>query len=103
MSFLELMDEARRNLQAALLKLGLEELPLKLEPPPDPSMGDLSASLAFEEAKILKATPVEVAERIRANISTSDLTLIERFEVAGGGYLNIRAKGKEYLSGISRR
>lgn len=99
MSFLELMDEGRRILQAALLRLGLE-LPLKLEPPPDPSMGDLSASLAFEAAKILKATPVEVAERIRANISTSDLTLIDRFEVAGGGYLNIRAKRKEYLNRI---
>jgi len=99
MAFLELMDEARRAIEAALSKLNIELHP-KLEPPPNTTMGDLSTSVAFEASKLLGISPVKAAERILANISGSDLVLIDRFEVAGGGYLNIWVKGREYLNGI---
>jgi arginyl-tRNA synthetase len=103
MTFLDLMDEARHALQIALDRLGLSELRVKLEPPPSPSMGDLSTSLAFEASKILGTSPIDAANRIRDNIPVSDLVLIERFEVAGGGYLNVRTKERDYVNRIVRQ
>ncbi|MGQ9513561.1 MAG: arginine--tRNA ligase [Thermoproteota archaeon] len=100
MAFLKLIDEARKALQASLRRLGLPELHLKLEPPPDPSFGDLSTSLAFEVSRILGITPLEAATKICDGIPTDNLVLIDRFEVAGGGYLNVRVKESSYLNSI---
>jgi arginyl-tRNA synthetase len=99
MPYLEMMDEAYRVLGMALRKLGLTNMPIKLEPPPHPSLGDLSTAVAFEASKVLGVRPAEAAELIKANIEMSGFRLIGGLD-AVGGYLNVRARDEEYVKGI---
>ncbi|NJD67420.1 MAG: arginine--tRNA ligase [Candidatus Methylomirabilota bacterium] len=57
------------------------------EYPADPAFGDLSTTLAFGLAKILKRKPREIAQQL-ASSATFPADLVDRVEVAGAGYLN---------------
>jgi arginyl-tRNA synthetase len=81
-------------LLAAVRKSGLrsgpasEERPeIAWEYPTDPAFGDLSTTLAFGLAKMLRCKPRDIADRIAAIVEASP-GLIDRVEVAGAGYLN---------------
>ena len=56
------------------------------ERPPKIEMGELATPVCFELAKRLKRAPRQIAQEIAAELKP--IEGIERFEVAGGGYLN---------------
>ncbi|MBF8298670.1 MAG: argS, partial [candidate division NC10 bacterium] len=71
------------------------------EYPVDPAFGDLSTTLAFGLAKVLRRKPREIAEQIAAIVEIPR-DVVDRVEVAGAGYLNfILAKG--FWRGVVRQ
>lgn len=67
-----------------------------VEEPPDSKLGDLSSTIAFKTAKILKTKPMNIASKILADYRLKPNKLIERVEVAAPGYLNFYIKWSEY-------
>ena len=69
--------------------------------PPNVTLGEYALPLAFELAKTLRKPPRKIAEEIVANIG--QVRGIEKFEVAGAGYINVRvgrgAFAKEMAAG----
>ncbi|HSB81232.1 MAG TPA: arginine--tRNA ligase [Candidatus Methylomirabilis sp.] len=57
------------------------------EYPPDDSFGDLSTTVSFALAKLLRRKPRDIALAIQQAF-TADPALVEKVEIAGGGYLN---------------
>lgn len=56
--------------------------------PPNDEYGDLSSSICFELAKLIKNNPKILAEQIIKNMDLSGTSLIRKVEFAGGGYIN---------------
>lgn len=57
------------------------------EYPPEPTFGDLSTTVSFALAKLVRRKPRDIALAIQQAF-TADSTLVEKVEIAGGGYLN---------------
>jgi arginyl-tRNA synthetase len=57
---------------------------------PELEMGDLSYTLAFPLAKILKKNPKMIAQQIADAFPLSSIPEIEKVEIGGNGYLNFR-------------
>ncbi len=64
---------------------------LVLDLPPSMQFGELSSSVCFELAKMIRESPRVVAEKIASRIDVSASSLVERVEAAGGGYINFYA------------
>jgi len=77
----ELRAEIRRRVPL------LAEVSFVFEYPPDPSLGDLSLSACFDLAKRLKRKPRDIATEVKESLS--DLPMVRRVDVAGGGYVNL--------------
>lgn len=76
---------------------------ITLERPPRPDFGDYSTNAALLLAPRLKAPPRDVAERLGAELQRALGPALERFEVAGPGFLNLHlADGwlREALAGV---
>ena len=63
------------------------EINVVTERPPKIEMGEIASPVCFELAKRLKRAPRQIAQEIASSIGKLDR--IERFEVAGAGYLNV--------------
>jgi arginyl-tRNA synthetase len=63
--------------------------PATLERPPRAEFGDYSSNVAMLLAPALKRQPREIAERVGGALEGSMGSALERFEVAGPGFLNI--------------
>jgi arginyl-tRNA synthetase len=59
-----------------------------VEQPPKIEFGEYALPLAFELAKKLRKAPRKIAEEIVAGVGS--IPGFEKFEVAGGGYINVR-------------
>ncbi|PKL36551.1 arginine--tRNA ligase [Candidatus Peregrinibacteria bacterium HGW-Peregrinibacteria-1] len=59
---------------------------IKVEQPNDSENGDYACGVAFQLAKILKMSPLEVATNIKNSMPINDL--VDRVEVAGNGFIN---------------
>ena len=60
-----LQEEAVISLQNAIQSIGYEiPVEIKVEEPPKPEMGDLASGVAFQLAKEVKKSPVEIAKEI---------------------------------------
>jgi arginyl-tRNA synthetase len=62
---------------------------ITLERPPRPDLGDYSTNAALLLAPALAAPPRELAERLGAGVKARLGERLERFEVAGPGFLNL--------------
>ncbi|MFZ0481382.1 MAG: arginine--tRNA ligase [Terriglobales bacterium] len=72
-----------------LLRTYQLEVPnLVVEQPPKIEFGEYALPVAFELARKLRKAPRKIAEEIVAGIGTVEG--IEKFEVAGAGYINVR-------------
>jgi arginyl-tRNA synthetase len=69
-------------------KYDLEIANVAIEQPPNVELGEYALTLAFELAKKLRKAPKKIAEEIAEGLGT--LPGIEKIEVAGAGYINIR-------------
>ena len=80
--------------EAALPGLKLDAV--TLEPPRDPSHGDLSTNAAMVLSGQAKQKPREVAEKIAASLRT--VPDVESVEIAGPGFINIRLAASAWQS-----
>ena len=74
--------------QAGTLPAGLPRGNVTVEPPRDPSHGDLATNAAMVLAKPAGMNPRALAETLVAELSA--LPLIENAEIAGPGFINLR-------------
>ena len=66
----------------------IEVANIVIEQPPKIEFGEYALPVAFELARQLRKAPRKIAEEIVAGIGAVEG--IEKFEVAGGGYINVR-------------
>lgn len=71
-----------------VLPAGLDLARVAVEPPRDPSHGDLSTNAAMVLAKPAGAKPRDLAERIAARLSSEES--VTEVSVAGPGFINLR-------------
>lgn len=69
---------------------GIDLSRVVVEPPRDPSHGDMATNAAMVLAKEAKLKPRDLAEQIAARLR--DEALIERVDVAGPGFINLTLK-----------
>jgi len=80
-------DYLKEILIKACEKSGFECGDINFDKPKDKNHGDLSTNFAFVLGKKLKVNPKTVAEKITGHLNF-DKTLIEKFEIAGPGFVN---------------
>ncbi len=78
---------------------GLENVNIVVEQPPKIEFGGYALPLAFELARKLRKPPRKIAEEIVAGVGT--IPGIEKFEVAGGGYINVRVNRAELATELA--
>jgi arginyl-tRNA synthetase len=78
---------------------GLEIANIVVEQPPKIEFGEYALPLAFELAKRLRKAPRKIAEEIVAGVGA--IPGFEKFEVAGGGYINVRVKRAELATALA--
>ncbi|MGB8011443.1 MAG: arginine--tRNA ligase [Terriglobales bacterium] len=77
----------------------LESVNIVVEQPPKIEFGEYALPLAFELARKLRKAPRKIAEEIVAGIGT--IPGFEKFEVAGGGYINVRVSRAELAAALA--
>jgi arginyl-tRNA synthetase len=75
------------------LAYALENANIVVEQPPKIEFGEYALPLAFELARKLRKAPRKIAEEIVAGVGA--IPGFEEFEVAGGGYINVRVSRAE--------
>jgi arginyl-tRNA synthetase len=80
-----LVREALRARVRDLFSLDIESVTLEF--PPSLELGDLATPIAFELARTLKRSPRLIAGEIVAGMPA--VPCVSRFEIAGGGYINV--------------
>jgi arginyl-tRNA synthetase len=86
------LQEIRESIRKALANAArhlfdLDEVEVPLDYTPRPELGDLASTVAFGLARVLKRPPREIAARLAD--AADELPMVQRAEVAGGGYLNL--------------
>jgi arginyl-tRNA synthetase len=85
-----LVEHLREFLRRAY---GLEIANVVVEQPPNIEFGEYALPIAFELARKLRKAPRKIAEEIVAGVG--EIPGFEKFEVAGGGYINVRVNRAE--------
>ncbi len=78
---------------------GLEIANIVVEQPPKIEFGEYALPIAFELAKKLRKAPRKIAEEIVAGAGA--IPGFEKFEVAGGGYINVRVSRSELATALA--
>ncbi|WP_447526901.1 arginine--tRNA ligase [Parasphingorhabdus sp. NYA22] len=74
--------------EAAILPAGIDRSNVTLEPPRDPSHGDLSTNAAMVLSKAAGMKPRDLAEKIAENLGALDD--VQSVDIAGPGFINLR-------------
>jgi len=77
----------------------LENVNIVVEQPPKVEFGEYALPLAFELARKLRKAPRKIAEEIVAGVGA--VPGLERFEVAGAGYINVRVSRAELATALA--
>ena len=77
----------------------LEVANIVVEQPPKIEFGEYALPIAFELARKLRKAPRKIAEEIVGGIGP--VPGIEKFEVAGGGYINVRVNRSEAAAALA--
>ena len=104
-SLLNAPSDLRTDLQHWLASAVATAVPgqapeITIERPRQAQHGDFATSVALQLAKPLKANPREIAERIIASLTPSPW--VEKVEIAGAGFLNIRLTPLARLAVVGR-
>jgi arginyl-tRNA synthetase len=78
---------------------GLEIANIVVEQPPTIEFGEYALPIAFELARKLRKAPRKIAEEIVAGVGA--IPGFEKFEVAGGGYINVRVNRAELATELA--
>lgn len=108
MSLQNLQETLRVRVRAAALEsFGVTIEHVNSEIPPRTELGDLAFPIAFELAKLIKATtgerraPRDIAERLKHALEGTPN--VSRVEVAGAGYLNVFLDRAALLSSLRKQ
>ncbi|MBZ6379684.1 arginine--tRNA ligase [Pacificimonas flava] len=74
--------------------------PVTLEPPRDPTHGDLSTNAAMVLAKPAKTNPRALAEALKQELAAAPH--VEAVEIAGPGFLNLRLAEPAWIAELAR-
>jgi arginyl-tRNA synthetase len=77
----------------------LEIANIVVEQPPKIEFGEYALPIAFELARKLRKAPRKIAEEIVAGVGS--IPGFEKFEVAGGGYINVRVNRAEMATSLA--
>jgi len=77
----------------------LEIANIVVEQPPKIEFGEYALPIAFELARKLRKAPRKIAEEIVAGVAA--IPGFEKFEVAGGGYINVRVSRAELATALA--
>ena len=94
-----LKDAAQKAISAGAL-CEAELPPFKVEVPADRKNGDYAVNAAMGWARSFKSNPRAIAETLMANADLSD-TFIEKYEIAGPGFINFFLSDKYYANIVS--
>ncbi len=77
----------------------LDDVNIVVEQPPKIEFGEYALPIAFELARKLRKAPRKIAEEIVAGVGV--IPGFEKFEVAGGGYINVRVNRAELAASLA--
>lgn len=89
-----ILAAARKTMENGELPLA-ELTPFSIEKPADSSHGDYALNCAMAWSKIFRNAPRKIAEALMAN-ADFDGSYIERFEIAGPGFINLFLSERYY-------
>jgi arginyl-tRNA synthetase len=97
--FEDRVEAALRTLvDEGALPAGLDTSRVAVEPPRDPSHGDLSTNAAMVLAKPAGLKPRDLADRLAAKLAAEET--VTEVSVAGPGFINLRLKAEFWLARI---
>lgn len=96
------IQHLRATVAASTAELDADTSELALERPPRPEFGDYSTNAALLIAPKLSEQPRVVAERLGEFLSASMGDALERFDVAGPGFLNLFLKNSWHLDALGQ-
>ena len=85
---------------SAVLPPGIDLSRIQVEPPRDPSHGEIATNAAMALAKDVRRNPRELADAIAAQLRT-DVTVASA-EIAGPGFINLRLKPEVWAQELRR-
>ncbi|MEX0837988.1 MAG: arginine--tRNA ligase [Parvibaculum sp.] len=97
--FEDRVEAALRTLaDEGVLPAGLDTSRVAVEPPRDPSHGDMSTNAAMVLAKPAGVKPRDLADRLAAKLAAEET--VTEVSVAGPGFINLRLKSEFWLARI---
>ena len=100
--FAEILDRVHRATGAlvadGLLPSGIDPARVTVEPPRDPTHGDMATNAAMVLAKDAGQKPRELADRIAEKLRADDL--VAKVDVAGPGFINLTLKPAAWLDAL---
>ncbi len=100
--FAEILDRVRRASDALVtagdLPAGIDQSRVTVEPPRDPTHGDMATNAAMVLAKDAGKKPRELAAAIAAKLGADPL--VDKVEVAGPGFINLTLKPVAWLDAL---
>ena len=94
--FADILDRVRDA--SAAVAPGLDQSRVTVEPPRDPSHGDIATNVAMVLAKEAGKKPRELAEPIAEKLRAD--TLIAKVDVAGPGFINLSLKADAWIAAL---
>ncbi len=94
----EIKTAFAKAIQAAGLQEEITPEAIHLETPKQKENGDYATNMAMQLTKVARKAPRMIAEDILAHLDTEG-TSIDRLEIAGPGFINIRLK-KDFLADV---
>ena len=100
--FADLLDRVRRAndalIAAGLLPSGIDQSRVTIEPPRDPTHGDMATNAAMVLAKDAGKKPRELAEAIAEKMRAD--AIVAKVDVAGPGFINLTLKPSAWIEAL---
>jgi arginyl-tRNA synthetase len=96
----DILAAVERLVTAGKLPVGLATAAIAVEPPRDPSHGDMATNAAMVLAKPAKLPPRQIAEALKDELAR--VAGIDGVEVAGPGFLNLRLNAMVWQAEVQR-
>src|SRR5271170_2625075 len=84
---------------AGILPAGIDQSRVTVEPPRDPTHGDIATNAAMVLAKDARRKPRELAEAIAEKLRAD--SLVAKVNVAGPGFINLTLKPAAWIDALS--
>jgi arginyl-tRNA synthetase len=100
--FAEMLTRVRRAsdelITAGILPAGIDQSRATVEPPRDPSHGDMATNVAMVLAKDAGKKPRELADAYATRLRADDL--VDSVEIAGPGFINLTLKPAAWIGAL---